>query len=144
MRIADILRHKGNELVTILDTDTVNMASERMVMHKIGALVVRDRFGQLVGILSERDIVHGLHAHPTVVSALAVSELMTRDVKTCTPADSVKDVMSTMTRRRIRHLPVLDRGRLVGMVSIGDVVKSRLDEREAEVHVLEDIMRMRA
>jgi len=144
MRISEILRHKGHELVTAVDTETVGTAAARLIAHKIGAVVVRNRFGKLVGILSERDIVRGLHDFPTEVTSLLVADLMTRDVKTCRPSDPVKEVMSVMTTRRIRHLPVLDGDRLVGIVSIGDVVKSRLEEREHEVHVLEDIVRMRA
>ncbi|MBU6507069.1 MAG: CBS domain-containing protein, partial [Alphaproteobacteria bacterium] len=96
------------------------------------ALVVSADGHRLDGILSERDIVHALADRGTAVLDLRVDELMTRRVVSCTPTDTIAELMGEMTRRRIRHLPVVDRGRLVGLVSIGDVVKNRLEEMEFE------------
>ena len=104
----------------------------------IGALVVTDEAGRLAGIISERDIVRGLLTHGDELLKLPASELMTRSVKTCSPGDNIRDVMAKMTHSRVRHLPVLDGGRLCGIISIGDVVKNRLDELEMETGVLRD------
>lgn len=139
MNIADVLRHKGSTVVTILPTDSVEAAAQSLASKRIGAVVVRDRRGKLVGILSERDIVRGVADKSASALNLKVQDLMTAEVKTCKPADSIKDVMSLMTLRRIRHVPVMDGEDLVGLVSIGDVVKSRLDEQAQEVAVLRDI-----
>lgn len=139
MNIADILRTKGSSVVTILPTDTVESAAQALASKRIGAVVVRDRRGKLVGILSERDITRGLADNAAAVLGFKVEDLMTKDVKCCTPADTVKEIMSVMTLRRIRHVPVLDGEDLVGLVSIGDIVKSRLDEQAHEVAVLRDL-----
>jgi len=104
--------------------------------RNIGALVVSEDGERVDGIISERDIVHGLADHGSALLALNVAEAMTRRVTTCDPADSVADLMAEMTNRRIRHLPVVDQGRLVGIVSIGDLVKNRLDEIEYEARSL--------
>ena len=100
--------------------------------------MVTDEAGRLAGIISERDIVRGLLTHGDELLKLPASELMTRSVKTCSPGDNIRDVMAKMTHSRVRHLPVLDGGRLCGIISIGDVVKNRLDELEMETGVLRD------
>ncbi|MDR3518371.1 MAG: CBS domain-containing protein [Azospirillaceae bacterium] len=144
MKIADLLVDKGRIVISISPGDTIAAAARLLLEKGIGAIVVRDRLGKLVGILSERDIVRGLALQGGVVTTLKVADLMTTAVTTGTPQDTVKDVMETMTLRRIRHLPVVDNGALIGVISIGDVLKSRLEERGQEVAVLRDISLVRA
>jgi len=107
--------------------------------ESIGAVIVMGDEAEIVGIISERDVIHGLAQHGMDLLKVPVSKLMTRPVRTCTPEDGVKDAMQVMTRFRIRHLPVIDDGRLAGIVSIGDVVKNRLDDMKMEANVLRDI-----
>ncbi len=144
MSIADILCQKGHRVVAVQGSASIVTAVELLTDNRIGAMVVHDPLGRLIGIVSERDIIRGLRERGSAIVNLKVADLMTRDVLTCKPSDRIKDVMAVMSGRRIRHMPVLDDGRLVGIVSIGDVVKSRLEEREQEVTVLQDISRMRA
>jgi CBS domain-containing protein len=104
--------------------------------RNIGALVVSEDGAAVDGILSERDVAYGLADHGSALLSFSVAQTMTRRVATCAPADSVADLMAKMTNRRLRHLPVVEDGRLVGIVSIGDLVKSRLDEIEEEARSL--------
>jgi CBS domain-containing protein len=138
MYVRDILSIKGQDVTTIRPDDTIAVTSELLAKHRIGAVLVTDAAGQIAGILSERDIVRGLAKHGAAVAALAVGDLMTREVQTCTPNDTIADIMGVMTAHRFRHLPVLEDGRLAGIVSIGDVVKYRLDEAKLEVESLRD------
>lgn len=138
--IASVLGNKGHTIVSILPSDTVADAARLLTDKRIGALVVRDRRGKLVGILSERDIVRAVADHGEEALEDHVEDLMTKEVRTCKPTDSIKDLMQMMTMRRHRHVPVCnDMGELVGLVSIGDVVKARLDEQAHEVAVLRDL-----
>ncbi|MGQ0662027.1 MAG: CBS domain-containing protein [Pseudomonadota bacterium] len=139
MNIADILRHKGRELLTIKPDETIAAATRLMAAKRIGAVVVCVPLRRLVGILSERDVIRGVAEHGAAALLLKVEDLMTRDVITRGPAALIKDIMALMTQRRIRHLPVVEGGELVGIVSIGDVVKSRLDEQALETAVLRDL-----
>ncbi len=139
MKIAEILRRKGSALVTIRPDDTLQMAAGVLTAKGIGALVVVDAGERLVGIVSERDFVQAYARHKEEMLRYKVADVMTRDVITCTPDDAVKDIMALITHRRIRHVPVTQGGRLVGIVSIGDVLKSRLDEAQQEMLVLRDI-----
>lgn len=132
MNVNDILKDKGREVATVAPDATVTDAVGLLRRRGIGALVVSADGNRLDGILSERDIVHALAARGTAVLGIRVAELMTRRVVTCTPNDTIAELMGEMTRRRIRHLPVVDHGRLAGLVSIGDVVKNRLEEMEFE------------
>jgi len=136
MNVEAILRGKGRTVATIRPDQTINAALATLRDRNIGALVVSEDGERVDGIISERDIVHGLADHGSALLALNVAEAMTRRVTTCDPADSVADLMAEMTNRRIRHLPVVDQGRLVGIVSIGDLVKNRLDEIEYEARSL--------
>jgi len=139
MYVRDILSTKGGRIVTIRPDATIAAATQLLAKHRIGAVLVTDATDGIAGILSERDIVRGLAKHGATVADLSVSDLMTRDVHTCTPNDTIADIMGVMTAQRIRHLPVLDEdGRLAGIVSIGDVVKQRLDETKLEVESLRD------
>ena len=134
MNVHTILHNKGKSVVTIHPDATVERAVAVLRLRGIGALVVSDDGENVVGILSERDIVEAMARHGGELLAVSVSEVMTCPVVTCEPADSVAELMAEMTNRRIRHFPVVDDGRLVGIVSIGDLVKSRLDEIEYEAH----------
>jgi CBS domain-containing protein len=136
MNVEAILNAKGRLVVTIAPEATVGAAVDLMRRRGIGAVVVSADGATLAGILSERDIVHALADRGPDLLTLPVSALMTRHVYTCKPADSIADLMAEMTERRIRHLPVVENGRLTGIVSIGDVVKSRLDEVESEASSL--------
>ncbi|MEO8815523.1 MAG: CBS domain-containing protein [Mycobacterium sp.] len=131
MRIADVLRNKGAAVVTIHPDATVAELVAGLAEHNIGAMVVVGAKG-LAGVASERDVVRQLHVHGASMLARPVSAIMTPVVVTCSKADSADDVSVLMTERRVRHVPVLEDGRLAGIVSIGDVVKSRMEELQAE------------
>lgn len=133
MRITDVLRHKGDLVVTIRPDATVRDLLAQLAQFKIGALIVSEESGRIAGIVSERDVVRHLHAKGSALLELRVSEIMTSEVVTCSPRDSIDDLMALMTQGRFRHVPVLDDdGSLVGIVSIGDVVKNRIDELQLE------------
>lgn len=136
MNVEAILRGKGRAVATIHPDQTINPALAALRDRNIGALVVSEDGERVDGIISERDIVRGLADYGSAFLALSVAEVMTRRVATCDPDDSVADLMAEMTNRRIRHLPVVRNGRLVGIVSIGDLVKNRLDEIEYEARSL--------
>ena len=138
MRIADILGEKGVEIHTALPWVTVADAARRLTDAEVGALVVCDAEKRVRGIISERDIVRCLAKRGAAVLEERVEAVMTHDVKTCGPQETVARAMATMTRLRHRHLPVVDHGRLVGMISIGDLVKHRVREMEMETGVLRD------
>jgi len=132
MNVQTILRNKGRAVATIHQDATVDQAVTMLHERGIGALVVSGDGERADGIISERDIVAALALYGNELSTLRVGEVMTCPVVTCTPDDSVAGLMAEMTNRRIRHFPVLRNGRLCGIVSIGDLVKSRLDEIEFE------------
>jgi len=136
MNVEAILKAKGDGVVTIAPTATIAEAVELLCRKRIGALVVSAGGAEPQGILSERDIVHGFGARGEALLGERVQDLMTKTVVTCSPQDRVADLMALMTERRIRHIPVLRNGRLAGLVSIGDVVKNRLDEIELETSSL--------
>ena len=136
MNVETILRKKGRTVATIRPEDTVGAAVDALVSGNIGALVASEDGEAVDGIISERDIVHALAQHGSGLLALTVAEVMTRPAVTCDPSESVGELMAEMTNRRIRHLPVVCNGRLCGIVSIGDVVKNRLDEIEYEARSL--------
>ncbi len=138
MKVKAMLAVKGSKVATTRPYATIATVIRMMKLEGIGALVVSDDGEALSGIISERDIVLGLVDHGRELLEMPVAELMTRAVKTCTPEANVKDVMAEMTRSRVRHLPVLDGGKLCGIISIGDVVKNRLEELETETNVLRD------
>lgn len=131
-----ILDRKGHEVATISGGVPVADAVASLVDEGIGALVVLDDGGEVTGILSERDVVRAVAEGPGALER-SVAEVMTRPVTTCTPETRTTELATTMTEGRIRHLPVLEEGRLVGIVSIGDVVKSRIDELSTQAESLE-------
>ena len=134
MNVHTILRNKGKAVVTIHPDATVERAVGVLRQRGIGALVVSGDGENVAGILSERDIVEALVHYGSELLAVSVAEVMTCPVVTCEPEDSVAELMAEMTSRRIRHLPVVEDGRLIGIVSIGDLVKNRLDQIEYEAH----------
>lgn len=138
MRIADILGVKGGYVHTALPWTTVPEAVDRLGEAGVGALLVVDQDRRVRGIVSERDIVRGLGQHGATLLTMRVDDVMTHQVATCGPDETVARAMARMTRGRYRHMPVLDRGTLVGMVSIGDLVKHRVTEMELETGVLRD------
>jgi len=138
MKVADILAVKGSDIATTRPDSRISSVAGLMKLKGIGALVVSDDGEHISGIISERDIVQGLVDHGEELLRQPVSEIMTRTVKTCAPTAAITEIMAEMTRSRIRHLPVVNEGRLVGIVSIGDVVKNRLDELQSEANVLRD------
>ncbi len=136
MNVALILKEKGGDLVSVKPADSIATACRLLASHGIGAVLALNETGGIAGILSERDVVRGLAQHGVGLLDRSVDSLMTRHVMVCTPADSIQDVMHVMTKRRIRHLPVLEDGQLVGMISIGDVVKRRIADTELEAEAL--------
>jgi CBS domain-containing protein len=138
MTVKAILSVKGTEVLTIEPTTNLAAAAKLLAERKIGALVVTGPDQRVVGIVSERDIVQELAAHGPAALNLALTEVMTRKVTTCSASDTICSVMERMTAGKFRHLPVLEQGRLAGIVSIGDVVKHRLEEMEREQTAMRD------
>lgn len=144
MLISDVLRGKGHHVEKVEATDSVATAVRILADRKIGALVVEDRWMKLVGIFSERDFVNAIADHGAAALDLPVEALMSSPIVSCRSGDRLDAALATMTVGRIRHLPVIDGNELKGIVSIGDLVKHRLDEKELEANVLLEISRMRA
>ena len=136
MNIQSILAKKGNNVVTIRPQQTIRDAIATLRTNNIGALVVINTGGQPIGILSERDIIR-VAATDEAIFPLPVSALMTREVIVGMPHDDLEAVAHTMTEKRIRHVPVVDQGKLVGIVSIGDVVKAQRDQYQGELYTLQ-------
>jgi CBS domain-containing protein len=137
MRIADVLRNKGAAVSTVSPETTVNELLAGLAEHNIGAMVVMGSEGVL-GIVSERDVVRRLHEQGADLLNRRVSDIMTSVVVTCEPGDAVDSLSAVMTEHRVRHVPVIVNGKLAGIVSIGDVVKTRMDELQAEQQQLQD------
>lgn len=137
MRIADILRSKGSAVATVTETTTVTALLAELAVRNIGAMVVVGPDGAPVGIVSERDVIRTLQERGAEVLRAPVADIMSVAVLTCAPEDRVDDLAAMMTDHRVRHIPVLAEGRLAGIVSIGDVVKNRLEELGAERQQLE-------
>lgn len=137
MRISDVLRGKGADVATVSPEVTVAALLEGLAERRIGAMVVQTADQTLVGIVSERDVVRALHTDGAALLDAPVAQIMTAEVTTVAPTDSVEHVMRLMTEQRVRHVPVVDHGRLVGIVSIGDVVKSRIDDLQSTTAHLE-------
>lgn len=138
MTVAVILKHKGNHVETMRPTATLQQAAGLLAAKRIGAAIVVDGQGKVAGIVSERDIVHALAQHGAPAMNMTVESVMTRDVVSCTLTDSSDDIMEMMTRGRFRHLPVVEGGRLMGIVSIGDVVKRRIEDSDLERHAMKE------
>jgi len=138
MTVNTILAEKGREVVTIEPAASVANAAKLLAERRIGAVLVCGADRRLVGIVSERDIVHALAARGAEALNEPISQSMTRKVVTCNESETIGSIMERMTKGKFRHVPVIDQGRLVGIVSIGDVVKHRLQEMEHESAAMRD------
>lgn len=138
MRIADVVKRKGDAVVTVRPDATVTELLALLAEHRIGAVVVSGDGSSVHGIVSERDVVRHLHTDGAGALEAPVERIMTADVHTCTPDDSLEDLATRMTERRIRHVPVVVDGALGAIVSIGDIVKFRIDTLQAERDQLRD------
>ena len=143
MLIGDVLKEKGHDVVMVRVGDSVALAVRKLAEHRIGAVLVQDRWMQLVGILSERDLVNAVSSHGAEALGRDVQDLMSSPIISCRSSDRIDAAMARMTIGRIRHLPVIDDGTLVGIVSIRDLVRHRLDEKELEANVLLELSRLR-
>lgn len=136
MHVAAVLKRKGDRMISARPTDAVAAIAVLLTEHRIGAVLVMEEDEKPVGIVSERDIVRTIAHQGAGALALTAADVMTRNLITGTPQDTVAGMMAVMTDRRIRHVPILEDGRVVGIVSIGDVVKARIDDAELEVESL--------
>jgi CBS domain-containing protein len=141
MTVNDILLHKGSQVITIEPAATLAMAVQMLAQRRIGALLVTGADHRIVGIISERDVVRVLDEKGTAVLGTPVAEVMTRRVVTCARNETIAEIMERMTSGKFRHVPVIEHGRLAGIVSIGDVVKARLSELEHEQDALREYIR---
>ncbi len=132
MRVTDVLAHKGSAVTTVRPGAIMAEAIALLTRHAVGALVVTGDGHSIRGIISERDVVRALHVHGSALLGMTVAEIMTVSVTTCVPGDEIGSLARTMTELRFRHMPVVVDGVLAGIVTIGDVVKSRIDELETE------------
>ena len=131
-----ILKRKGHRVITVTPDHGIAAVADLLTSHRIGCIPVVDPGNHIIGMISERDIVRGISQHGGSITGARVETLMTTAITTCTPTDTVVALMEVMTERRIRHLPVIWDGQLHGMISIGDLVKARLDEAQQEVDAL--------
>lgn len=136
MLVSHILRQKGRDVVTVAPTSALAEVARTLAKRKIGAVIVLGSGGEVAGILSERDIVAALARDGASALTRAANAYMTHAVATCEETDTIEEIMEIMTEGRFRHVPVLEQGRLVGIVSIGDVVKTRIEESEREASAL--------
>ena len=136
MFVSDILAQKGGLVFTVTPGTSIAQLSQQLSTRRIGSVLVLDGEGSVAGIVSERDLVRALASHGAKAMELEARQVMTREVITCDPDDSIDRVMQTMTQGRFRHLPVVRHGELLGLVSIGDVVKARLEETKHETEAL--------
>jgi len=138
MFVRQILAGKGSDIVSTSPSAKIAEVTKLMSGERVGAVVVKAVGGSIAGIVSERDVTRGLAEHGSALLEMSVDRIMTKDVVTCTPEDGTDKLMRKMTTGRFRHLPVMDKGDMVGVVSIGDIVKNRLEELEAEASLLQD------
>lgn len=138
MKVSDILQIKGSVVKTVRPETSARELSVQLRVEQIGAMIVSSDGRSVDGLVSERDLAYALAAHGSELPTVSVSRLMTKVVVVCSPENSITDVMKLMTQRRVRHLPVKQGDQLVGIVSIGDIIKHRLDELELEANVMRD------
>ena len=138
MTVSLILKGKGAEVISVRPDSTLSAVVETLASRRIGAVLVLHEGGSVAGVLSERDVVRALAQHGPAALEMTASSVMTHEVVSADPHDSIERVMEKMTHGRFRHLPILDQGRLVGIISIGDVVKKRIDEAEHEAQALRE------
>ncbi len=138
MLVSHILREKGRDVLAIAPDATLAEAARVLTKNRIGALIVRDADGALSGIISERDVVRAVAEEGAAALALTVDSRMTKDVATCEQTDTIEEIMETMTRCRFRHMPVVEDDAVIGIISIGDVVKTRIAETLREAQALKE------
>ena len=138
MLVSALIKEKGAGVITTGPATTVSEVADIIARERIGAVVVTEQDDQVVGIISERDIVNGLSKRGTKLLDLPISDVMTRDVFTCATTEDVNQLRREMTNRRARHIPIVEEGKLIGIISIGDIVKNRLDELESETQQMRD------
>jgi CBS domain-containing protein len=143
MKIASLLEAKGRDVVTIPPGASIAEAIALLGVHNVGALVVSDDGKAVAGIVSERDVVRAIDAMGPAVLDKPVTSIMSTEIRSTTPEDSIESLMATMTEHRVRHVPVIEDGVLTGMVSIGDVVKNRMEELEQDRNALVDYINAR-
>ncbi len=132
MLIATILKQKGSTIYSVAPGDSVQKIVDTLDQYRIGSVLVIDELGHLAGIVSERDVVRAMAGNVSAVVKKTAADIMTARVRTCSPSDSESEIMGLMTEHRIRHLPVMVNGKIAGMISIGDIVKHRIETMEAE------------
>jgi CBS domain-containing protein len=138
MKVKDILAEKGSHVIKVKETMLLVDVVSMFVANRVGSLVVVNDFDEVIGIVAPNDVIKAIHNHPEYISTVTVSEVMVRDIIVVTPEDGLDGLMTIMTENRIRHLPVIDRGGLVGLVSIGDVVKAKMTVHNVEIQHLND------
>lgn len=141
MLVSAMLHAKGGDVGTIRPDTDVRHLCDKLKEMRVGALVVSEDGARILGIVSERDVVRAIAAHGSDALDRGVTEIMTSDVVTCSPGDAIADLMIMMTENRVRHLPVTEDGKMVGLVSIGDVVKYRVDELEHEAQAMQEYIK---
>ncbi|MFC1830396.1 CBS domain-containing protein [Thermodesulfobacteriota bacterium] len=138
MKTKDILAEKGTHVTTVKETLLLADVVSMFVNNHIGSVVVVNNFDEVIGIVAPNDVLKAIQHHPEYITTITVSEVMTRNIIIVTPEDDVDDLMTIMTQNRIRHLPVIDKGELTGILSIGDVVKAKTTARDVEISYLTD------
>ncbi len=138
MKVADILEVKGRDVMTVRSSDTVRNLAQLLKTNDVGAMIVSENGSSVDGIVSERDIAFGFATHGIHLTDQLVKDIMSKVVVTCSSDDTIASVANIMTEKRIRHIPVEEGGTLAGVISVGDVVKYRLDEMQLEANVLRD------
>jgi CBS domain-containing protein len=140
MRVSELMRKKKDGAVTISPRSDIAAAVELLLAHNIGGLPVVDDAGRLVGFVAERDLLSALHLDPDTDEGLPIEKIMRKPAPVCSPGDDIQDVMARMTRHRLRHLVVVDGESIAGVLSVGDIVKNRLEQLETEAGVLRDVV----
>ena len=138
MKAKEILAEKGTRVITIEETVLLVDAVAMFMINEIGCVIVANNRNEIIGLVAPDDIFKAIHHHPEYLTTITVSEIMTRDIIVVTPEDDVDDLMAIMSEKRIRHLPVIDKGDLVGLISIGDVVKAKTTVWDVEIRHLTD------
>lgn len=138
MKTKDILAEKGTRVIKVKETLLLVDVVSMFISNRIGSLVVVNDHDEVIGIVAPNDVLKAIHHHPEYITTVTVSEIMIRDIIVVTPEDDVDRLMTIMTEGRIRHLPVIDKGELAGLVSIGDVVKAKMTVHDVEIRHLKD------
>lgn len=141
MKTKEILAEKGTRVITIQETALLIDAVSMFMINQIGCVIVANNRNEIIGLVSPTDVFKAIHHHPEYLTTITVSEIMTRDIIVVTPEDEVDDLMTIMTKNRIRHLPVIDKGDLIGLISIGDLVKAKTSGWDVEIHYLTDYIK---